>query len=458
MCPQELNTCKRIGYEYFCEDLFVVKSKNRYSCASAIYFNLGSEIIKENCEFNFYFNKTDVKPALLDGGYHIILMNWPSYRRKICVHNNNIPLNIHSHPYILLNRSILCNCDIEAESNFLLKSLAAHEENEKPDLEVYFTVNLAFVDYLDQLKETTDKQVVRNWTNQEQILPIALKSLDINSSLMQAPKMLKEYVNQYREKSKLLDLQDKTSEEKQNEQNSKFRTFITSFITDTLVFSAALLTVIVTLVVIYMISGQSKLKMLIANIALQCIRVVEAFNPKYQDVHGDLGVLKFIMILILVVVMILAFGKLRKSRIFRGQLFSNIVKIKLFIADTQSYVPTELSKIARNVHLFKLTGTLLLENINSKRNWIWDVLEIDWRDVHVTLNGKEINLPISIIITLVDKLKVRWLFKKNPLHLYIMLKQRKSWFNLENTNQIKNIYLVTSRDSLIKLLLSLYFY
>ena len=65
--------------------------------------------------------------------------------------------------------------------------------------------------------------------------------------------MLKEYVNQYREKRKLLHLQEKTSEEKQNGQKSKVRTFITSFIIDTLVFSAALLTVIVTLVVIYMI-------------------------------------------------------------------------------------------------------------------------------------------------------------------------------------------------------------
>ena len=63
LCPQELNTCKKIGYEYFSEDLFIVKSKNKYSCASAIYFNLKSEIIKENCEFKFYFNKTDVKPA-----------------------------------------------------------------------------------------------------------------------------------------------------------------------------------------------------------------------------------------------------------------------------------------------------------------------------------------------------------------------------------------------------------
>ena len=167
-----------------------------------------------------------MKPSVLDGGYQIILTNWPSYNRIICNQNNNIPLNIPSHPYVLLNRSILCNCDNEAESNFLLKSLAACRENEKPDLEMHFTVSLAFVEYLDQLKETIDTLVIRNWTNQEQILPIALNSFEINSSLLQAPKMLKEYVNQYKEKRKLLDLQEKTIIEIQNEQSSKFKSFL----------------------------------------------------------------------------------------------------------------------------------------------------------------------------------------------------------------------------------------
>ena len=32
--------------------------------------------------------------------------------------------------------------------------LATCGEHEKPDLEMYFTVNLAFVDYLEQLNET----------------------------------------------------------------------------------------------------------------------------------------------------------------------------------------------------------------------------------------------------------------------------------------------------------------
>ena len=69
---QELNTCKRIGYEYFCEELFVVKSKHKFSCASAVYFNLNNEI-KQNCNFNYYFNKMDITPSVLDGGQQIIL-------------------------------------------------------------------------------------------------------------------------------------------------------------------------------------------------------------------------------------------------------------------------------------------------------------------------------------------------------------------------------------------------
>ena len=37
---QELRTCKRTGYEFYCEELFVVKHKSKYCCESAIYFNL----------------------------------------------------------------------------------------------------------------------------------------------------------------------------------------------------------------------------------------------------------------------------------------------------------------------------------------------------------------------------------------------------------------------------------
>ena len=85
----------------------------------------------------------------------------------------------------------------------------ACREHEKPDLEMYFTVNLAFVDYLEQLNETIDIPLERNWTNYKQILPISLESFELNSNLLQAPKTLEDFVNQYQESRKMIKIQER---------------------------------------------------------------------------------------------------------------------------------------------------------------------------------------------------------------------------------------------------------
>ena len=114
---QELRSCKKIGYEFYCKELFIVKHKSSYSCENAIYFNLTTDIMKNNCDFDFYFNNTDVTPTVLDGGDEIVLANWPNDKHIICNINNDIPIKIPSHPYVLANRSILCNCRIEADNH-----------------------------------------------------------------------------------------------------------------------------------------------------------------------------------------------------------------------------------------------------------------------------------------------------------------------------------------------------
>ena len=79
-----------------------------------------------------------------------------------------------------MNRNILCNCDLEAESNFLLESLAACENFEtKAYLVMYFTVNLAFVNYLEGTIESFSSSVLTNWTTQEQILPLSIEILNL---------------------------------------------------------------------------------------------------------------------------------------------------------------------------------------------------------------------------------------------------------------------------------------
>ena len=172
LTQQELRSCKKIGDEFYCEVLFVVKHKSSYSCESTIYFNLSTDIIRNNCNFDFYHNKTNVTPTVLDGGDEIILANWPNDKHTICNVNNDIPVKIPSHPYILVNRSVLCNCGIDADSHHLLESLAACDSRQSK-LIMYFTINLAFSNYLDLMPNITEhKTLNRDKTLREQPLPI----------------------------------------------------------------------------------------------------------------------------------------------------------------------------------------------------------------------------------------------------------------------------------------------
>ena len=152
----------------------------------------------------------------------------------MCSYDNNIPISIPSHPYVLLNRSILCNWDIEAESNFLLELLPACG-NSETDLVMYFTVNLAFVNYFVKMIESLGILILRNWTTQEQILPISVESFEINASLLNTPKMLKDFVHQFIHKKQIQELQEHIDEER-SKQSFKFGSFLNSFLADILLF------------------------------------------------------------------------------------------------------------------------------------------------------------------------------------------------------------------------------
>ena len=91
----------------------------------------------------------------------------------------------------------------------------------------------------------------------------------------------------------------------------------------------------------------------------------------------------------------------------------------IFISDVQYYVPI----------LFKSIGMLKPENIKLNKNYIWDTLEIDRKEVSVAFNDNKINLArVLFMIKLQDKIKIRCLLKKEPLLFHLILKQGITWF------------------------------
>ena len=100
--------------------------------------------------------------------------------------NNDIPVKIPSHPYVLVNRSVLCNCGIEADNHYLLESTAACD-NQFNNLVMYFTINMAFSNYLNMLPNLTIPSLIRDRTTYEQPLPINLTFPVFDKSLKGAP-------------------------------------------------------------------------------------------------------------------------------------------------------------------------------------------------------------------------------------------------------------------------------
>ena len=183
--------------------------------------------------------------------------------------------------------------------------------------------------------------------------------------------------------------------------------------------------------IIYVMYGQSKLKVLVTNIVMQRIKEVEAADM--SDMLCTCKMQWYIMGMLTIItlgMLYLVTNKLRKSSFFKGHLFSNNTKILLFISNTQSYVPIKLCRVARSIHLFRIRGRLNPEKVKLKKNWIWDVLEIDWSNISITLNDNEIDLPSSVIIPFKERYRARGLLRKHLLLFYVMLKQGKMWFSL----------------------------
>ena len=167
---------------------------------------------------------------------------------------------------------------------------------------------------------------------------------------------------QYRNKKNILDKKEQELDKPQ--ENSKFRSFLNSFLADILIFTTILITLIITLITIHMIYGQSKLKALVTNIAMQRIKAVEAADMSDMLCTGKtqwyfMGMLTIITLGMLYLVT----NKLRKSSLFKGHLFSNNTKILLFISNTHSYVPIKLCRVDRSIHLFRMRGRLNPENV-----------------------------------------------------------------------------------------------
>ena len=125
---------------------------------------------------------------------------------------------------------------------------------------------------------------------------------------------------------------------------------------------------------------------LVTNLAM--IKGIKALTEETKiGINYEYWIIIAWLSLILMGAMFLTIEKVYKMLIFRKYQYSNTIKIMMFFSNIKSYVPIKLCKTSGSIHLFKLIGNVRREDMTLHRNTIWDILDIDWRNITVTLNG-----------------------------------------------------------------------
>ena len=117
---------------------------------------------------------------------------------------------------------------------------------------IYYTVNTAFMPYLDTFKEDIELpglEINQNWTTQKQVLPISLQATPFDSKLLNAPKTLKGMVQQHKQKYKML---DKTQNDKPKDD------FFDNIAIDIFLFAAAIISMLTIVAIIHLMCRHSK--------------------------------------------------------------------------------------------------------------------------------------------------------------------------------------------------------
>ena len=149
----ELERCYKVGIVHFCEHLMLMKHHSEHTCESAIYHHQGADLIKEKCNIR-YFPTLDPEPELLDAGNHFLLAHLPSPWTVQCLHTDQIPGTIEGSNYVIIKKSDLCGCTMQAGKFFIQGNIKHCGENIDAEVDLYYTVNMMTMIY--EFKEKVD--------------------------------------------------------------------------------------------------------------------------------------------------------------------------------------------------------------------------------------------------------------------------------------------------------------
>ena len=104
-----------------------------------------ASLINEKCNFEYYHGLTP-EPKVLDAGDYLLLAGLPVPWTFFLYTERQISKPTDGSPYIIIKRTQLCLCSISVGPYHLQENVLSCED-ENVDLHMYYTVNMAVVNY-----------------------------------------------------------------------------------------------------------------------------------------------------------------------------------------------------------------------------------------------------------------------------------------------------------------------
>ena len=140
---------------------------------------------------------------------------------------------------------------------------------------MYFTINLAFTNYLDMFPNLTDSlTLIRDKMSYEQTLPIHINAPHYDNLLNNRPMKLKDFLSNY------IYTNDKeifTSQQRHAIHiSSPYKKFFLNQIVGIFMFTASIISIVTIMLVIYLFCKHKHIRMIVASLILYKTKEVEA--------------------------------------------------------------------------------------------------------------------------------------------------------------------------------------
>ena len=304
-----------------------------------------------------------------------------SPRRLICSKDFHMAHPMPSYPYVLVNRSILCNFHLQSDLNYLLKSLGSCEPGATPTM--YFTINSAFQHFMSVFGLFHAHDQDGRLLSHEHVFDIFLNDTSKPSMYLNTL----ETILPLDPPDTLLELFQCISSRAHTSPNSPFfpivqhtsmkipyyhtkGSFLFSTAAHIAYFCTACILTCLLAPQIYLACKHKKLCTLVTAMMLQRLPITEAMsafeipqNEEAKLVCQDPWVSIAVTLITILGVAVYLYRTCSKMTFFKGYLYDNICTIYLFLSQECYHVPVKLRELNGLLHTFALSGQLKAQNL-----------------------------------------------------------------------------------------------